>query len=65
LRDQPGVWLAPRISAEALTASLLAALKSLNSGERFPHRFVKQFRLDSAIAAYENLIDLALDRPSL
>jgi glycosyltransferase involved in cell wall biosynthesis len=65
LRDQPGIWLAPRISAEALAASLLAALKSLNSGERFPHRFVKQFRLDSAIAAYENLIDLALDRPSL
>jgi glycosyltransferase involved in cell wall biosynthesis len=65
LRDQPGVWLAPQISAEALTASLLAALKSLNSGERFPHHFVEQFRLEHAVEAYESMIDLALDRPSL
>jgi glycosyltransferase involved in cell wall biosynthesis len=60
LRDQPGVWLAPEVSAEALAASLLTALRALRPGERFAHPFVETFRIDRAISAYENLIDRML-----
>jgi glycosyltransferase involved in cell wall biosynthesis len=60
LRDQPGVWLAAEISAEALAASLLAALHALQPGERFAHPFVEAFRIDRAIQAYETLIDQTL-----
>lgn len=66
LRDQPGVWLAPDITAEALAASLLTALRALRPGERFAHPFMEAFRIDRAIQAYERLIDrtLILDRKS-
>jgi glycosyltransferase involved in cell wall biosynthesis len=57
LEGQPGVWLAPEITAEALAASLLAALRRLQPGERFAHPFVEEFRMDRAIAAFERLID--------
>ncbi len=60
LRGQPGVWLAPEISAEALAASLLAALGTLRPAERFAHAFVEEFRVDRAIETYEQLIDLTL-----
>lgn len=60
LRSQPGVWLAPEISSEALAASLLAALQSLQPGQRCAHSFVEQFRIDRAIQAYERLIDETL-----
>ena len=60
LRGQPGVWLAPEISAEALAASLLAALGSLRPGERFAHPFVDQFQIALALQAYESLIDRTL-----
>jgi glycosyltransferase involved in cell wall biosynthesis len=60
LRDQPGVWLASTISEGALAASLLAALHSLQTGERLAHPFVEAFRIDRAIRAYEDLIDRAL-----
>ncbi|MGA2808515.1 MAG: glycosyltransferase [Terracidiphilus sp.] len=62
LRGQPGVWLAPEASAEALAASLLAALQTLRPGERFAHSFVEQFRIDRAVLAYEHLIDETLHR---
>jgi len=61
LRGQPGVWLAPEVSAEALAASLLAALGSLQPGERFAHAFVEEFRIGRAIKAYEELIDRTLE----
>jgi glycosyltransferase involved in cell wall biosynthesis len=61
LRGQPGVWLADEITAGALAASLLAALRSLRPGERFAHAFVDQFGMEDAIGAYEELIDRALD----
>jgi glycosyltransferase involved in cell wall biosynthesis len=61
VRGQPGVWLAPEISAEALAASLLAALHSLRPGERFAHSFVEAFQIDRAIGAYEKLIDATLE----
>ncbi len=60
LRDQPGVWLAPEISAEALAASLLAALRALRPGERFAHPFIEAFRMNRAFEAYESLIDETL-----
>jgi len=61
LRDQPGVWLASSISADALAASLFAALHSLRPGERYAHHFVEAFRIDRAIQAYESLIDRTLE----
>lgn len=60
LRNQDGIWLANEITANALASSLLAALKALPPGRRFPHPFVEQFSLDHAICAYEHLIDSAL-----
>lgn len=60
LRDQPGVWLAPEVSAQALTDSLLTAMRALKSGQRFAHTFVDEFRIDRAIGAYEELIDQML-----
>jgi len=62
LRALPGVWLASEISAEALAASLLSALRALRPGERFDHPFVEAFRFDRAIGAYEKLIDRVLER---
>lgn len=39
LRDQPGAWLAPEISAEALAATIIAAIDSIRPGERYCHPF--------------------------
>jgi len=64
LRGQPGVWLAPESTAEALSASLLAALGSLQPEERFAHPFVEQFRIGHAIETYEQLIDATLAAPT-
>jgi glycosyltransferase involved in cell wall biosynthesis len=61
LRGQPGVWLAPQVSADALAASLLAALQELQPGKRFGHPFVDQFQIARAIQAYESLIDRTLE----
>jgi glycosyltransferase involved in cell wall biosynthesis len=57
LRGQPGTWLAPEISADALATCLLAALETLRPGERFAHPFVEQFRMERVLDAYEELID--------
>lgn len=57
LDGQPGVWLADEITAEALAASLLAALQSLRPGERFAHPIVDAFRIERSIQAYERLIE--------
>jgi glycosyltransferase involved in cell wall biosynthesis len=60
LRDQPGVWLAAEVTAEALATALLSALCKLQPGERFAHPFVDAFRFDRALQAYESLIDQTL-----
>jgi glycosyltransferase involved in cell wall biosynthesis len=39
LRGQPGAWLAPEISAQALAATLLEALGTIRPGDRFCHAF--------------------------
>jgi glycosyltransferase involved in cell wall biosynthesis len=62
VRDQPGVWLTPEVSAEALAASLLAALHAVRPGERFVHPFVEAFQIDRAVQAYETLIDQTLQQ---
>jgi len=59
--NQPGVWLAAEISAEALAATLFEALTSLLPGQRFAHPWIEEFRLDRAIQACECLIDAALE----
>jgi glycosyltransferase involved in cell wall biosynthesis len=64
LTGQPGVWLAPTIAADSLAAALIAAISTLNPGQRFPHPFIQQFSFDRAIRAYEDLIDSSLrERP--
>jgi glycosyltransferase involved in cell wall biosynthesis len=65
LRDQPGVWLAKEISAQALAATLLTALGVLRPGERFAHAFIEKFRLAGAIHAYESLIETVLLDPEV
>jgi hypothetical protein len=60
LRGQPGVWVGKEISAAALAASLLEALRALEPGQRFTHRFVEPFRMERAIQGYEDLIDANL-----
>jgi glycosyltransferase involved in cell wall biosynthesis len=60
VRGQPGVWLAAETSSEALASSMLTALRSVKTGERFVHRWVDQFRLDPVIRQYEELIDETL-----
>jgi hypothetical protein len=54
------VWLAAELSEAALTASLLAALRTLRPGERFAHFFVEEYRIERAIQAYERVIDESL-----
>jgi glycosyltransferase involved in cell wall biosynthesis len=61
LRNQPGAWLGGEVSSEALAVSMLDALKALSPGQRFDHSFIDGFRIDHAIAAYENLIDVVLN----
>ena len=57
LQVQRGVWLAKLFSAEALGASLLAALEASYSTPRHHHAFVDRFAIERAIPAYENLLD--------
>ena len=64
LRGQPGTWLAPEITAEALAGTLLLALASLQKRERFTHPFIEEFGMDRAIYAYEELIDATIDEHS-
>jgi len=60
LHGRPGVWIAAEISSAALASSLLAALEVLPTGARFTHAFVPEFSLESAIRAYEGMIDSTL-----
>jgi glycosyltransferase involved in cell wall biosynthesis len=57
LRDKPGVWMAKGITTESLGDSLLEALLTLKPGQRFAHPWIDPFRLETSIAAYEDLID--------
>ncbi len=58
--SSPGEWLAREVSADALFQSLIAALDILKPLDRFPHPWIEEFKLKSAIGAYEHLISLSL-----
>ena len=66
IRDQPGVWLAADSTVEALAVALTTALNTLRPRQRFQHAFVAPFRMEPALAAWEELIDrfLADGRPA-
>jgi glycosyltransferase involved in cell wall biosynthesis len=57
LSEQPGVWLAPAAYSEALADTLITAVNALEPGQRFNHAFVAPFALNSALVAWEKLID--------
>jgi len=61
LAGHAGVWFAETTTPDALAAAVLSALSALHPGQRFPHLFVNEHRMEHAIAAYENLIDSVLD----
>lgn len=60
LKGKRGVWLATDRSARALTCALLAALDAIRPGQRFPHPWVEEFHMESAIRDYERMIDETL-----
>jgi glycosyltransferase involved in cell wall biosynthesis len=60
LDGKRGAWVANQVSSMALTRVLLRALRSINSGQRFDHRWIEQFRMDHALQGYESLIDETL-----
>jgi glycosyltransferase involved in cell wall biosynthesis len=64
LCEDPSVWLAKEISADALAESLGDALERLKPGGRFVHAWVDSFSKERAIAAYEACIDEALTEPA-
>ena len=55
LRGQPGAWLTPDISSEALAHTLVKALNAIKPGMRFHYAF--EFGFERAIESYEALID--------
>ena len=57
LRGQPGVWLPEALTADALAASLLAALSSMQPSQRFPHSFVDGYEAGRALSVFERIID--------
>ncbi len=61
LDDQPGAWVAPVVSVEALASTVLQALRALKPGDRFEHPWIEQFRIHTAVAAYEKLIDETIE----
>ncbi len=63
LRGKPGAWLAHDVSASALTRALLSAIDSLRQGQRFPHPWIEEYRMEYAIRHYERLIDETLQAP--
>jgi glycosyltransferase involved in cell wall biosynthesis len=60
LRGQPGIWLAPEISAESLAADLHAALEVLRPNQRFQHVFIEPYQLNRAMTVVQSLIDRTL-----
>jgi glycosyltransferase involved in cell wall biosynthesis len=66
LNDRPGIWVAPQISADALSTTLRTALGAIQPGQRFAHDWIHQFRMDRVIQLYEKVIDtLLIRRPGM
>ena len=62
LKGSPGAWLASEVSAPALAQAISRALATLLPGVRFRHEWLRPFRLEFSIAAYEDLIDSVCQR---
>ncbi len=62
LNGKDGVWLAESTTAEALSAALRRAFRILKPGQRFPHLWMENFRMENAISAYEQLLDETLEK---
>jgi glycosyltransferase involved in cell wall biosynthesis len=60
LRGNEGCWITDAINASSLSQTMVAAIHTLQPGQRFLHEWVEQFSLDKAIAAYQSVIDDAL-----
>lgn len=60
LEGQPGTWLVPETSSDALADTLFQAIREMGQQKRFMHKFMEPFQLKRAISAYEDLIDLEL-----
>jgi glycosyltransferase involved in cell wall biosynthesis len=63
LRNAPGTWISSEITHHALAETVLASLDTLktwpNPPRRIPHAFLAPFALETAIAAYTELIERA------
>jgi glycosyltransferase involved in cell wall biosynthesis len=55
LRGRTGAWLAPEISAEALAATIIAALKTIRPGARFSHDFLPS----NALRTQQMVVDIS------
>jgi glycosyltransferase involved in cell wall biosynthesis len=60
LRAKSGVWLGAEVSAKELEQILCQALASICPGQRFSHCWIEPFDERTAIRAYEDAIDRAL-----
>lgn len=58
LSHAPGVWITSEASSPSLAAAIASALPCLSLNARFDHEWLRPFRLECAITAYEDLIDL-------
>ena len=54
LRGRAGAWLAPEVSAEALAATIVAALETVRAGERFPQPYFAPHGGTTSEAPVEN-----------
>lgn len=60
LRDQPGCWVAPELTALSLSHTITKALQCLAPQQRFPHDWIAPFAMPNAIERYDQLIRLVL-----
>ena len=54
---QPGVWLAADGSAKAIAQAARQAIHAARNQPRYTHEWVEGFRIDRALAQYEELIE--------
>lgn len=64
LQDRPGIWLARAATAHALECALRNALGAIHTQQRFAHEWIQSFGLQSAMPAYEALIDRTINESS-
>lgn len=65
LQNRPGVWLAGAATVDALECALRNALGAIHPRQRFAHEWIQSFDLQSAMAAYEAMIDQTINESSI